>query len=78
LVLGSFTPAIGVLPFPPGTFLCQEYMVLNLSFVTAIIYSLFYVLLDKKAGTIAAVLCLLCWVSSNALAQKLGFSLAWK
>lgn len=78
LVLGSFTPAIGQLPFPVGTFPFQEYMVLNLSFVSAVVYALFYIMLDKKAGTIAGALCLLCWVSSNALAQRLGFSLAWK
>eukprot|EP01018_Ginkgo_biloba_P038457 Gb_30789 [translate_table: standard] len=78
LVLGSFTPAICPLPFPPGTFPFQEYMILNLSFVSALVYALFYVLLDKKAGSLAAALCFLCWVSSNALAQRLGFSLAWK
>uniref|UniRef100_A0A0D6QTC0 DUF962 domain-containing protein n=1 Tax=Araucaria cunninghamii TaxID=56994 RepID=A0A0D6QTC0_ARACU len=78
LVLGCFTPAIGVLPFPPGTFSFQEYMVLNLSFVAAMVYALFYIMLDKKAGAIAGALCFLCWVSSNALAQRLGFSLAWK
>ncbi|GLJ50279.1 hypothetical protein SUGI_1070770 [Cryptomeria japonica] len=78
LILESFTPSIGLLPFPPGTLPFQEFMVLNLSFVTAIVYGLFYVLLDKKAGTIAGVLCLICWISSNALAQRLGFSLAWK
>lgn len=78
LVLGSFTPAFGLLPFPPGTFPFQEYMVLNLSFVAAVLYALFYIMMDMKAGTIAGALCLLCWVSSNALAQRLGFSLAWK
>jgi len=78
LVLASFTPALGLLPFPPGTFPFQEYMILNLSFVIAIVYAFIYITLDKKAGTLAGTLCLLCWVSSNAVAQRLGFSLAWK
>jgi len=78
LVLGCFTPALGLLPFSPGAFPFQEYMILNLSFVVAVVYALFYIMLDKKAGTLAAALCFLCWVSSNSLAQRLGFSLAWK
>jgi len=78
LLLGCFTPALGLLPFSPGAFPFQEYMILNLSFFVAVVYALFYIMMDKKAGTLAAALCLLCWVSSNALAQRLGFSLAWK
>jgi len=78
LVLASFTPALGLLPFPPGTFPFQGYMILNLSFVIAVVYALVYIALDKKAGSLAGILCLLFWVSSNALGQKLGFSLAWK
>lgn len=78
LVLASFTPALGLLPFPPGTFPFQEYMILNLSFVVAVVYALVYIMLDKKAGTLAGALCLLCWVGSNAFAQSLGFALAWK
>nr|ACN40113.1 unknown [Picea sitchensis] len=70
LVLGCFTPALGLLPFSPGAFPFQEYMILNLSFVVAVVYALFYIMLDKKAGTLAAALCLLCWVSSNSLAQR--------
>ncbi|KAB2633541.1 endoplasmic reticulum membrane protein-like [Pyrus ussuriensis x Pyrus communis] len=36
------------------------------------------VCLDKKAGSIAALLCVLCWVQSTLLASRLGFSLSWK
>lgn len=35
-------------------------------------------LLDRKAGSLAGLLCLLCWISSSSLAYRLGFSLAWK
>lgn len=42
------------------------------------IYALFYVCLDKKAGSLAALLCVLCWVGASLLAGRLGFSLAWK
>ncbi|KAG9451378.1 hypothetical protein H6P81_011343 [Aristolochia fimbriata] len=34
--------------------------------------------MDKKAGTLAAFLCFLCWVSSGSIASRLGFSLTWK
>lgn len=78
MVLACFTPVLGVLPFPPGTLPFQEYMVLNLAFVIAVVNAFIYIMLDKKAGTLAAVLCLLCWVGSNVLAETLGFSLAWK
>ncbi|XVF50098.1 hypothetical protein PTKIN_Ptkin04bG0067400 [Pterospermum kingtungense] len=79
LVLFYFTPTIydlsqaGVLPsqFSPV-------LVLNYGFVFAFSYGLFYIILDKKAGSLAALLCLACWVGASFLAAKLGYSLAWK
>ncbi|GAB2223887.1 hypothetical protein Droror1_Dr00004631 [Drosera rotundifolia] len=44
----------------------------------AVFYGLFYVNLDKKAGTLAAVMCLLCWVGASWVSGLLGPSLAWK
>ncbi|KAK8338128.1 hypothetical protein V6Z11_A09G233700 [Gossypium hirsutum] len=41
-------------------------------------HSLFYVVLDKKAGSLAALLCLACWVGASFIAAKLGYPLAWK
>jgi len=38
----------------------------------------FYVFLDVKAGSLAALLCAICWVASSFIASRLGFSLAWK
>ena len=70
-----FTPAL--FDFPSG-FDFGHGLVLNLGFVFTVIYAVFYVLLDKKAGSLAAFLCFLCWVGSSFLAQRLGFSLAWK
>ncbi|GAB2270004.1 hypothetical protein Dimus_037648 [Dionaea muscipula] len=46
--------------------------------VLALAYGFFYVNLDKKAGTLAAVLCFLCWVGASSLSNQLGPSLAWK
>ncbi|KAJ8452320.1 hypothetical protein Cgig2_006125 [Carnegiea gigantea] len=43
-----------------------------------LIYALFYVGMDKKAGFLAAVLCFLCYFGATALATRLGFSLACK
>ncbi|KAK1283285.1 hypothetical protein QJS10_CPB21g00593 [Acorus calamus] len=53
-------------------------LALNYSFVFALIYGLFYASLDRKAGSLAALLCFLCWVGSGFLAQRLGFDLGWK
>ncbi|XP_062217733.1 2-hydroxy-palmitic acid dioxygenase MPO1-like [Phragmites australis] len=46
--------------------------------VGAAIYGAYYILLDRRAGALAALLCLLCWTASGALAARLGFSLGWK
>ncbi|XP_050237718.1 2-hydroxy-palmitic acid dioxygenase mpo1-like [Mercurialis annua] len=53
-------------------------LLFNSGFFFALIYGLFYVFLDVKAGSLAALLCVFCWVASSALARCLGFSLAWK
>nr|XP_010940180.1 uncharacterized endoplasmic reticulum membrane protein YGL010W-like [Elaeis guineensis] len=64
LLLFHFAP----LPFADG----------GLASVFALIYALFYLLMDPKAGSLAALLCFLCWLGSASLAARLGFSLAWK
>ncbi|XP_034906708.1 2-hydroxy-palmitic acid dioxygenase mpo1 [Populus alba] len=51
---------------------------LNIGFFLVIIYALFYICLDPKAGSLAALFCGFCWVSSCFVASWLGFSLAWK
>ncbi|XP_010258010.1 PREDICTED: uncharacterized endoplasmic reticulum membrane protein YGL010W [Nelumbo nucifera] len=53
-------------------------LVLNLGFLFTLFYALFYTPLDKKAGSLAALFCFLCWFGSSIHATKLGFSLAWK
>lgn len=62
----QFLPIVGV-PFS-----------LNFGFLFALLYAAFYVSLDRKAGSLAALLCLFCWLGSCSLANSLGFSLAWK
>ncbi|KAL6183077.1 PREDICTED: uncharacterized endoplasmic reticulum membrane protein C16E8.02 [Fragaria vesca subsp. vesca] len=69
LVLLYFTPSL--FSFPAGFYL-------NFGFVFTVIYALYYVGLDKKAGSLAALLCVLCWVGASVLANRFGFSLAWK
>ncbi|OAY70759.1 hypothetical protein ACMD2_03270 [Ananas comosus] len=69
LVLFQFTPPLLHLPLLG---------VLNLAFVFALTYALFYVLMDPKAGSLGALLCFLCWIGSDLLAHRLGFSLGWK
>ncbi|KAI3954858.1 hypothetical protein MKW92_053632 [Papaver armeniacum] len=53
-------------------------LVLNFGFFFTVIYALYYVLLDVKAGSLAALLCFFCWVGASSVAKTLGFSLAWK
>jgi uncharacterized membrane protein YGL010W len=64
-------PVMASLPY-------HQYMVLNWSFVAAAVYALFYVLLEKKSGSLAAFLVLCCWVGANAVAQQIPYSLGWK
>jgi uncharacterized membrane protein YGL010W len=77
LVLLSFTPALYT-PSPQIGIFQSGFLVFNFGFLLALIYALFYVAFDKKAGAVAALLCFVCWVGASFLASRLGFSLAWK
>ncbi|XP_042465838.1 2-hydroxy-palmitic acid dioxygenase MPO1-like [Zingiber officinale] len=74
LILFHFTTPIFFLP----AWLGGEVLALDLGFVFVVMLGLFYVSMDRKAGSLAAVLCILCWIGSGCLASQLGFSLAWK
>jgi uncharacterized membrane protein YGL010W len=78
LILWAYTPALAPLPLAASTLPLQEYMVLNWSFFQAAIYGLYYIALDKKAGSLGALICLGCWIGANAVAQSLPWSLSWK
>ncbi|XP_030450010.1 2-hydroxy-palmitic acid dioxygenase mpo1-like [Syzygium oleosum] len=79
LLLLCFTPPLFGLPrvelslFGHGLALA-----LNVGCVLTLVYSAFYVFLDPRAGSLAALLCLVCWVAASFVASRLGFSLAWK
>ncbi|KAL4586808.1 hypothetical protein LXL04_011452 [Taraxacum kok-saghyz] len=53
-------------------------LIFNFGFLLTIIYAVFYVCFDFKAGSLAASLCIFCWIASSVLASLLGFQLAWK
>lgn len=76
LIIFYFTPSLFNLRL--SLFENNLILLLNFGFFFPLIYSLFYVCLDAKSGCLAALLCFICWVSSSFLANKLGFSLAWK
>lgn len=79
ILLLNFTPSFFNLPLINVSFFGFEFfLIVNFGLLIALIYALFYIILDVKAGSLAAFLCLLCWVFSSLLAQLLGFSLAWK
>ena len=79
LLILYFIPSFFNLPhIEISIFGSHFFLIINFGFLIAIIYSLFYICLDPKAGSLAALLCMLCWVFSSFLAQSLGFSLAWK
>ncbi|KAF5477061.1 hypothetical protein F2P56_003740 [Juglans regia] len=67
-----YTPSSQIDIFPSG------FLVLNFGFLSTLIYSLIYVAFDKRAGSLAALLCFACWVGASFVADRLGFSLAWK
>ncbi|KAH7850747.1 hypothetical protein Vadar_002408 [Vaccinium darrowii] len=73
LVLFYFTPPVFNCPFQT----CLG-LVPNFGLFFTLTYVLYYVCLDRKAGTLAAFLCLACWVSASLVAKHLGYSLAWK
>ncbi|KAK1308485.1 hypothetical protein QJS10_CPA09g01542 [Acorus calamus] len=74
-----FYTALVILQFTPTLLDLSVFgLALNYSFVFALIYGLFYASLDRKAGSLAALLCFLCWVGSGFLAQRLGFDIGWK
>lgn len=78
LVLFYFTPSLLSLTPPQLLPIIGVPFTLNFGFFFALLYAAFYVSLDRKAGSLAALVCLLCWVGSCVLASHLGFSLAWK
>ena len=65
LLMLYFTPSL--LNLPTWSFFCLVIifvLVLNFGFLLAFIYSVFYVCLDVKAGSLAALLCAICWIAS--------------
>ncbi|KAI8528884.1 hypothetical protein RHMOL_Rhmol12G0182200 [Rhododendron molle] len=75
LILLYFTPAF-FFGFPFDQFPLG--LVPNYGFLVSLIYSSLYAFMDKKAGPLAAILCLACWVSASLVAKHLGFPLALK
>ncbi|KAL7161360.1 hypothetical protein ACSBR2_041921 [Camellia fascicularis] len=73
LMLFYFTPRFFDCPFQ-----CRLGLVPNFGLLFTLTYAVFYVCLDRKGGSLAAILCLACWVSASLLAKHLEFSLAWK
>ena len=53
-------------------------LVFNFGFAVVLTYSIFYILLERRTGSLAALLCILCWVGSSVLGSRLGFSRTWK
>ncbi|KAL5553752.1 hypothetical protein UlMin_041153 [Ulmus minor] len=79
ILILNFTPSLFNLPHIEFSLFGNHVdLILNFGFLVSLIYGVFYACLDMKAGSLAALLCMLCWVASSFLASSLGFSLAWK
>uniref|UniRef100_A0A5B7CHE2 Endoplasmic reticulum membrane protein C16E8.02 n=1 Tax=Davidia involucrata TaxID=16924 RepID=A0A5B7CHE2_DAVIN len=79
LLLLYFTPSpFGIPHIEFSLFGNNLVLILNIGFLLTLIYAVFYICFDVKAGSLAAFLCFICWVASSYLASRLGFSLAWK
>ncbi|CAK9312264.1 unnamed protein product [Citrullus colocynthis] len=76
LMLFYYTPSFYSFPKCPCGF--NTGLVLNFGFLFALLYALLYVLFDKRAGSLAAFMCFLCWVGASVFAFKLGWTLTWK
>ncbi|KAI3897518.1 hypothetical protein MKW92_029649 [Papaver armeniacum] len=79
-VLLYFTPSIfNFLPQIHFSLLGNDFhLIFNLGFCLTLVYCLFYISFDIKAGSLAALMILGCWIGGSAVAVKLGYSLAWK
>lgn len=71
-----FTPSLYSIPKTLCGF--EHGLVLNFGFLFTLIYAVSYVAFDKRAGSMAALLCLVCWGGASFLANSLGYSLTWK
>ncbi|KAI4328471.1 hypothetical protein L6164_020823 [Bauhinia variegata] len=79
LLILYFTPSFFNIPNTEFSLFGNDVtLVWNVGFLGALIYAVFYACLDLKAGTLAAFLCMICWIGSSFVAARLGFSLAWK
>lgn len=76
LVLLYFTPPL--FSHTGIQLLDGSFLVFNYGFLLTLIYASYYMILDRKAGSLAALLCFICWVGSSSLGHRLGFPLAWK
>ncbi|KAF5178483.1 putative ER membrane protein [Thalictrum thalictroides] len=76
LVILYFTPSLFNLPQIGMS--SYGNLALNFGFFSTLIYAFYYISLDKKAGSLAALLLFLCWVGGSLVASRLGYSLAWK
>ncbi|CAN0870839.1 2-hydroxy-palmitic acid dioxygenase MPO1 [Linum grandiflorum] len=75
LMLFHFTPRI---PGLPEIHCLGRPLVPNFGLVFMLFHALFFAALDVKAGTLAASLCIACWIGASHAAAHLGFSLIWK
>ncbi|KAA8529401.1 hypothetical protein F0562_033800 [Nyssa sinensis] len=79
LLILYFTPSVFGLPHIEFSLFGNNFdLILNIGFLLTLIYAVFYICFDVKAGSLAAFLCFICWIASSYLASLLGFSLAWK
>ncbi|CAH2040795.1 unnamed protein product [Thlaspi arvense] len=79
LLILYFTPSLFNIPLIDLSLFGHDLiLILNVGFLLTLIYAVFYVCLDVKAGSLAALLCFICWVVSSYLGGRMDFSLAWK
>ncbi|XP_028785074.1 uncharacterized endoplasmic reticulum membrane protein C16E8.02-like isoform X2 [Neltuma alba] len=78
LILYFVPPFFNIPNFEFSLFGYDVALVWNPGFAIAFVYSVSYARLDLKAGSLAALLCIICWVASCFVAGLLGFCLAWK
>ncbi|KAI9118837.1 hypothetical protein K1719_010282 [Acacia pycnantha] len=68
LILYFVPPFFDIPDFEFSLFGHDFVLVWNLGFVVALVYAVFYASLDPKAGSLAALLCIIYWVASSLLA----------
>lgn len=79
LVMLYFTPALFSIKVTSPEFeILEPALIFNLGLLFTVGHGIYYMMLDKRSGTLGALILAVFWVAACHLGRALGFYLAWK